>query len=76
LVREEMGRRFGEKAVIEYVSLDESEARETYKDTIAAIEDAGLLYPVTVIEGEAVYDGSVSYPAILRQVETRLAATA
>jgi hypothetical protein len=32
--------------------------------------------PVTVIDGEPVYDGAVSYPAILRQVETRLGSAA
>lgn len=71
-----MRRRFGEKASIEYLNLDTPEVRQQYADTLSAIDDAGLLYPVTVIEGDAVYDGSVSYPAILRQVENRLGGAA
>jgi hypothetical protein len=34
------------------------------------------MFPVTLIDGEAVYDGAVSYPAILRQVEARMAGAA
>lgn len=37
------------------------------------MQDKGLVYPVTVIDGELVYDGAVSYPAIMRSVEARLA---
>ena len=37
------------------------------------VQDQGLVYPVTVIDGEPVYDGAVSYPAIMRSVEARLA---
>jgi len=71
-----MRRRFGEQAAIEYVNLDMPEAREAYGDLVAKAEEAGLLFPVTVIDGEAVYDGSVSYPAILRQVEARIGGAA
>ena len=42
-------------------------------DMVARIQDEGLIYPVTVIDGEPFYDGAVSYPAILRAVQTRLA---
>jgi disulfide oxidoreductase YuzD len=71
-----MRRRFGEQAAIEYVNLDSPEAREKHAAMVAEIENAGLLFPVTVIDDEAVYDGSVSYPAILRQVEARLGGAA
>lgn len=40
------------------------------------MREAGLLFPVTVIDGEAIYDGAVSYPAILRQVEARVGGAA
>ncbi len=36
------------------------------------IEERGLLYPVTVIDDVPVYDGAVSYPAILRAVNNKL----
>lgn len=45
-----------------------------YAAILSQVRDAGLLFPVTVIDGEAVYDGAVSYPAILRQVESRIGA--
>jgi hypothetical protein len=43
-----------------------------YRTTVATISDQGLVYPVTVIDGVPVYDGAVSYPAILRAVQSRL----
>jgi hypothetical protein len=39
---------------------------------VSLIHDQGLVYPVTVIDGEPLYEGAVSYPAILREVQTRL----
>jgi len=39
------------------------------------IHELGLVFPVTVVDGEPVYDGSVSYPAILRAVQSRLDAS-
>lgn len=39
---------------------------------IAEIENLGLLYPVTVVDGTPVYDGAVSYPAIMRAVHNKL----
>lgn len=30
------------------------------------------MYPVTVVDGKPMYDGAVSYPAILRAVQTKL----
>jgi hypothetical protein len=36
------------------------------------IEVRGLLYPVTVVDGVPIYDGAVSYPAILRAVHNKL----
>lgn len=42
---------------------------------IQRIQDQGLVYPVTVVDGEPMYDGAVSYPAILRAVQARLSAS-
>lgn len=39
---------------------------------VARIQDEGLLYPVTVVDGEPVYDGAVSHAVILRAVQSRL----
>lgn len=36
------------------------------------IAERGLLYPVTVVDGVPIYDGAVSYPAILRAVHNKL----
>lgn len=68
-----MERRFGETATIEYVDVTRNETRSTHADAIAAIQDRGLIYPVTFVDGAALYDGAVSYPAILRAIETRIA---
>jgi disulfide oxidoreductase YuzD len=40
---------------------------------IESIREVGLVYPVTVVDGDVRYDGVVSYPAIMRAVEERLA---
>jgi disulfide oxidoreductase YuzD len=68
-------RRFGDAASIEYVDVEGPDA-QALAATVREIQDAGLLFPVTLIDGEVVYDGAVSYPAILRQVETRLGSAA
>ncbi len=39
---------------------------------LTEIEARGLLYPVTVVDGVPIYDGAVSYPAILRAVHNKL----
>ena len=39
---------------------------------IDLIQDQGLVYPVTVVDGVPMYDGAVSYPAILRAVQSRI----
>jgi len=39
---------------------------------VSLIKEQGLIYPVTVIDGQPLYDGAVSYPAILRAVQTRI----
>lgn len=48
------------------------EIRSEHADVIRQIEERGLLYPVTVIDDVPVYDGAVSYPAILRAVNNKL----
>jgi len=39
---------------------------------VQEIEARGLLYPVTAVDGVLVYDGAVSYPAIMRAVQSKL----
>lgn len=40
---------------------------------VTEIENRGLLYPVTIVDGVPLYDGAVSYPAIMRAVTNKLA---
>lgn len=51
------------------------DVREAHAERVARIQDEGLLYPVTFVDGEPVYDGAVSHAVILRAVQTRLAGT-
>lgn len=67
-----MRRRFGEDAEILYLDASREEVRGEHGPVVERIEAEGLLYPVTVLDGEPVYDGAVSYPAILRSVQARL----
>lgn len=74
LVRDELQRRFGDKASIDYVDTSDPAQREAHADVVAQIHERNLIYPVTVVDGELLYDGAVSYPAILRAVDARLTA--
>jgi disulfide oxidoreductase YuzD len=49
-----------------------AEPSEESDAVLAAIRDRRLVYPVTVIDGAPVYDGAVSYPAILRAIQQRV----
>jgi disulfide oxidoreductase YuzD len=68
-----MQRRFGERAEIVYFDVSKSDARSEHAEVLDAIRDAGLVYPVTLIGETVVSEGAVSYPAILRAVDTMLA---
>ena len=76
LIRDEMSRRFGDRATIDYVDLSDPAELGSRTALVAKATEGKLLYPLTVIDSEVVYDGAVSYPAILRAVEARLEATA
>jgi disulfide oxidoreductase YuzD len=68
-------RRYGSGASIEYIDASDPENRITHGEMIDAIHDRGLIYPVTVVDGTPMYDGAVSYPAILRAIDSRIGAT-
>ena len=71
-MRDEIVRRFGDRAEIEYVDTSDAAQNQRFAGLVAEIHDKDLLYPVTVIDGVIVYDGAVSYPVILRTVEAKL----
>lgn len=72
-MRDEMTRRFGDDAAVEYYRVDDDAVRAENATLIEEFETRGLLYPVTVIDGVPLYDGAVSYPAIMRAVSNKLA---
>ncbi|MDP2232696.1 MAG: DUF1462 family protein [Actinomycetota bacterium] len=72
-MRQEMAQRFGDAADILYRDVQDADVQANHSKIIEEIENRGLLYPVTVIGGMPVYDGAVSYPAILRAVGNKLA---
>lgn len=67
-----MRRRFADDATIVYHNVELPEVREQHTRIVEEIEMKGLLYPVTVIDGVPLYDGAVSYPAIMRAVNNKL----
>ena len=67
-----MERRYGDDAQVLYRNVDMPDEREAYHAMVDEIETRGLLYPVTVVDGVPVYDGAVSYPAILRAIHNKL----
>jgi disulfide oxidoreductase YuzD len=68
-----MARRFGDDAAVLYYRVDDDAVRADHSKLIEEFETRGLLYPVTVVEGVPLYDGAVSYPAIMRAVTNKLA---
>jgi disulfide oxidoreductase YuzD len=58
---------------VEYVDLSRPGVRESQATLVADVAERALLYPVTFVDGSPVYDGAVSYPAILRAVEAATA---
>lgn len=59
--------------MVSYYNVEDPAARAAHSDHVDEIERRGLLYPVTVIDGAPLYDGAVSYPAIMRAVGNKLA---
>jgi len=57
---------------VHYRNLDDEGVRTDHAELIAEVEQRGLLWPVTVVDGVPVYDGAVSYPAIMRAVHNKL----
>ncbi|TLM80065.1 MAG: hypothetical protein FDZ70_02270 [Actinobacteria bacterium] len=68
-----MESRFGDDAVLLYLDASDDGVRREHAAVVEQIETAGHLYPVTVVDGTPLYDGAVSYPAVLRAVHDRLA---
>ena len=68
-----MRQRFGESATIVYLDARTKDVHERYESVIDMIRTQGLAYPVTVVDGEIVDSGKVSYSVILRAVAARLA---
>lgn len=71
----EMARRFGDAASIRYLDITNVEPTAELEPVVSQIRERGLVYPVTVIDGAPIYDGAVSYPAILRAVQQRIEAS-
>jgi disulfide oxidoreductase YuzD len=48
------------------------EVQDDHREILTRIQDEGLLFPVTVVDGQPVYDGAVSHAVILRSIQTKL----
>ncbi len=68
----ELARRYGDEAKVLYRNAAEEDVRSEHGKVIEEIENRGLLYPVTVVDGLPLYDGAVSYPAIMRAVQNKI----
>jgi disulfide oxidoreductase YuzD len=58
--------------MVNYYDVTDARIAAVHAGILDKIREGGLAYPVTVIDGEPLYDGAVSYPAILRAVDQRL----
>ena len=73
IVSEELGRRFGDQAVIEYHNVEDEAEQTKSAKLIDEFEARGLFYPVTLVDGVTLHDGAVSYPAIMQAVGNKIA---
>ena len=71
-MRAEIEHRFGDRARVLYYDTSRPEVAASQQAMVSLIQEQGLVYPVTVVDGTPLYDGAVSYPAILRAVQSRL----
>ena len=69
-----MANRYGDAARIAYHDTSIAAVAADHAEMVRYIQDNGLVYPVTVIDGEPMYEGAVSYPAILRAVQAKMSA--
>jgi disulfide oxidoreductase YuzD len=58
--------------VVLYHDVSGADTAASFVGVTEEIEQRGLLYPVTAVDGVLVYDGAVSYPAIMRAVHNKL----
>ncbi|MBI5231738.1 MAG: DUF1462 family protein [Coriobacteriales bacterium] len=72
IIRAEVERRWGSDAQVDYVDVGDQANRSTHSHMVDEIENRGLLYPVTIVDGTPLYDGAVSYPAILRAINNKM----
>ncbi|GAV32311.1 MAG: DUF1462 family protein [Coriobacteriia bacterium] len=70
-----MRTRFGDLARVVYLDTTRPEVQEQHGEMIATIKENGWIYPVTVIDGEPMYEGAVSYPGILRAIQSKIEQT-
>lgn len=73
IVSEELERRFGDQAVVEYHNVEDDAERAKEPKLIEEFETGGLFYPVTIVDGVVLRDGAVSYPAIMQAVGNKIA---
>ncbi|MCL4554326.1 MAG: DUF1462 family protein [Actinobacteria bacterium] len=73
MIAHELNRRFGDSVTVTYLDASSSDVRAEHSEIIASIEAKGLLYPVTLIDGAPRFEGSVSYPSIMRIVTEKVA---
>lgn len=59
--------------MVSYNNIEDADVRQQNLKLIEEIDNRGLLYPVTVVDGVPLYDGAVSYPAIMRAVGNKIA---
>ncbi len=58
--------------MIAYLNTRDESVKTSHAELIEEIARQNLLYPVTAVDGTAVYDGAVSYPAVVRAVSAIL----
>jgi disulfide oxidoreductase YuzD len=59
-----------------YLDASRDEVRAEHAVVVSTIQESGFVYPVTVIDGTPCCEGAVSYPVIMRAVESALSETA
>lgn len=67
-----MERRYGDDATVLYFDIEAPDVQSKHASLLDEIDSRGLLFPVTVMDGVPIYDGAVSYPAIMRAVGNKL----
>jgi len=67
-------REYGSSVTMEYFDLSRPELREQYESVVTRVKEKYMRYPLVMIDGEVVFNGSLDYYSLSAAINKRLSA--